>query len=257
MSVVEVTWLGHATVLIAIDGMSILTDPVLTSRIGVIWRYAPPVDIDLLKRIDLVVVSHLHRDHLHMPSLQMLDHAVRTVVPRGGEELLRRAGLKNISEVQVGDSLWCGPVRITAVPAAHTGYRPPFGPKADAVGYLITGSGRIYFPGDTTLFDGMRDISPDLDLALLPVGGWGVTLRGEHLNPESAALALKLLRPRHAIPIHWGTLRPLGMRNVWRSNFEQPGANFAEYAAVYAPGVKVDVLQPGGRVGLRAGPEDL
>jgi L-ascorbate metabolism protein UlaG (beta-lactamase superfamily) len=255
MSGIDITWLGHATVLIEMDGVRVLTDPALTGRIGPLKRYAPPVEADHATRIDAVVISHLHRDHFHLPSLRRMDARTQIGVPRGAGGLLSREGYVNVVEVTAGESFQCGAVKFQAVPAAHGSYRPPFGPNTAAVGYLISGSSRVYFPGDTGPFDGMSDICPgDLDLALMPVGGWWVTMRSSrHLSPRTAAEALTLLRPRKAVPIHWGTLWPFGMRRAWRSRFEQAGELFASYAAGIAPDVDVRVLRPGASLAITCG----
>jgi L-ascorbate metabolism protein UlaG (beta-lactamase superfamily) len=119
--------------------------------------------------------------------------------------------------------------------------------RAPALGFAIEGSQRFYFAGDTALFPGMDGLVPELDVALVPIWGWGPTLgRGQHLDPSDAAQALRLLRPRIAIPIHWGTYRPahLGLR-VLPDFLTDPAARFVEAAAVAAPAVKVHVLRPG------------
>jgi L-ascorbate metabolism protein UlaG (beta-lactamase superfamily) len=113
------------------------------------------------------------------------------------------------------------------------------------VGYVDEGPSRVYWAGDTALFEGMRDLGADLDLALLPIWGWGPSLGSGHLDPEDAARALQMLRPRLAVPVHWGTLAPLGARRLWPWLFERPGREFVEWAGRLAPEVDVRVLAPG------------
>jgi len=111
----------------------------------------------------------------------------------------------------------------------------------------VLGSRRVYFAGDTNLFPEMDGLVPDLDLALIPIWGWGPSLgRGEHLDPEGAAEAIALLHPATAVPIHWGTYAPLylGLRAV-PAYLAEPQAAFSEAAARLAPGVAVRVLSPG------------
>jgi L-ascorbate metabolism protein UlaG (beta-lactamase superfamily) len=91
----------------------------------------------------------------------------------------------------------------------------------------------------------MADLAGDLDLAILPIGGWGPTLRSGHLNPTTAASALRLLRPRTAVAVHWGTLWPVGMGRVRRHRFDESGDRFIEEAQVTAPEVMIPVLAPG------------
>jgi L-ascorbate metabolism protein UlaG (beta-lactamase superfamily) len=103
----------------------------------------------------------------------------------------------------------------------------------------------VYFPGDTDLFPEMAELAGVLDLALLPVWGWGPTIGPGHMDPERAAQAAAILRPRLAVPIHWGTFYPAGLRRVVPNPFETPGLAFAEAAARHAPGVEVRILAPG------------
>jgi L-ascorbate metabolism protein UlaG (beta-lactamase superfamily) len=106
----------------------------------------------------------------------------------------------------------------------------------------------VYFAGDTDLFDGMADLGP-LDVALLPVWGWGPSLGPGHMDPETAARAAALLRPRVAVPIHWGTYLQVGLRRR-ESLLTEPPELFAAHCADLAPGVTVRVLQPGGTLPL-------
>ena len=119
-----------------------------------------------------------------------------------------------------------------------------------SVGFLIEGATRIYFAGDTDLFDGMRELAGRVDVAALPIWGWGPRLPPGHLNPETAAQALALIRPAIALPIHWGTLRSIGAQR----GFDQmePARRFAEAAAALAPETTVKVVPPGERLSLRA-----
>jgi len=139
---------------------------------------------------------------------------------------------------------------VTATPAAHSGFRPPFGPNAQAVGYLLEeGNERVYFAGDTDVFREMADLT-GIDLALLPVWGWGPRLGPGHMDPRRAAAALDLLRPRAVVPIHWGTLWPMGMGRVTPHRLQQPPLDFARFAAELAPDVRVFVTPPGESVAI-------
>ena len=190
-------------------------------------------------------MSHLHLDHLDVPSLVRLGKRTRLVVPAGAAPLLRRRGFTRIDEVRPGDSVTAGSVRITATPARHSGFRPPIGPTCPPLGFVLAGSRRVYFAGDTDLFPEMSEVARDLDLALLPVWGWGRVLGPGHLDPERAAEALRILQPALAIPIHWGTFAARGVRRRDPSFLVDPPRQFAERAALLAPNVVVRVLQPG------------
>lgn len=248
-------WLGHATVAIEMDGATVLTDPVLAMRVGhlrrVAGRGAAP------GRPDAILVSHLHRDHLDLPTLRRLDPAIPVVAPAGSARLLRRAGRREIVEVVPGDVVPVGPLRVVATPAEHPGGRPGRGAAAlrrapvTALGFVVQGSRRAYFAGDTGLFPEMEELSEALDLALLPVGGWHPRLGPGHLDAERAAQALVLLRPRVAIPVHWGTYAPPGMRRD-APHLREQGAWFRDAASRVAPEVEVRVLAPGDRVAIPA-----
>ena len=143
-------------------------------------------------------------------------------------------------DIAVGDTVDIGGVHVRAVPALHSGFRPPLGPTAPPLGFVIRGSRTIYFAGDTDLFEGMADLGERVDLALIPVWGWGPTLgRGLHLDPLKAAEALRLIRPRAAVPIHWGTYWPHALGRVLAERLVEPPAAFAEYAAELAPDVRI------------------
>jgi L-ascorbate metabolism protein UlaG (beta-lactamase superfamily) len=110
---------------------------------------------------------------------------------------------------------------------------------------LIDGSYEIYFAGDTDLFPEMADIGLELDLAFLPVWGWGPNLGKGHMDPFRAAQALEHLRPEVAIPIHWGTYSPVGLELLRPKFLTRPPLDFAEHAARLSPRVAVHILQPG------------
>jgi L-ascorbate metabolism protein UlaG (beta-lactamase superfamily) len=193
--------------------------------------------------VDAVLVSHVHYDHLDFASLRRV-RAERFVVPAGAGRLLARRGLGNVVELGRGEELSVGAVDVVATDAEHSARRGLIGTEILAVGYLISGSVRVYFPGDTDLFAGMRDLQPGLDVALLPVAGWGPRLGPGHLDAARAAEALRLLQPRVAIPIHWGTYRRVGL-NRDPAVLREPAESFARLAAETAPEVEVTILEPG------------
>jgi L-ascorbate metabolism protein UlaG (beta-lactamase superfamily) len=246
----RVRWIGHATVLIELGGTRLLTDPVLRPRVAHLRRHAVAPDVP--EPIDAILLSHLHRDHADFPSWRRLGDPV-AVVPRGAAASLPRRHRARAVELAVGDATEIAGVTVRAVPARHGGRRHPFGLRdLGAVGFVAERSGtRVYFAGDTDLFDAMRDLaSPRLDVAMLPVWGWGPALGPGHLDPEGAARAAALLQPRLAIPIHWGTFLPAGLHHRHSLLLRAPGPSFAEHAARLAPGVRVVVLAPGEAIAI-------
>ena len=197
--------------LIELDGVRLLTDPVLRPRMWHLRRRVP-LDRAGLGRIDAALVSHLHFDHLDLPSLRLLERDVTLVVPVGARRLVR--GFTDVREVDVGDEVRIGEVTIHATPAEHDGERIMLR-SAPSLGFLVSGSQRIYFAGDTDLFEGMSALAGSIDIALLPVSGWGSKVGPGHLDPLRAAQSLRLLKPRLAIPIHWGTFSPLNRAHRW------------------------------------------
>lgn len=244
-----VAYLGHATVLVELDGTKLLTDPLLRRRVTHLRR-ASSVEVDSVRELDAVLISHAHHDHLDLRSLMRLDRSVQIVVPTGLGRLVQRKGFASVTEVDEGDEATFGSLNVRATHAEHGGKRQPGRARGPALGYVIEGSRTIYFAGDTALFDGMEGLAANLDVALLPIWGWGPSLgRGLHLDPRSAAEALRLLRPRIAIPIHWGTYRPLH-RGAGARFLSEPAKAFEREAAALAPEVDIRVLLPGERLPL-------
>ena len=166
-STLAVTFAGHATVLLELDGVRLLTDPLLRKRIGVLIRRSPVPPASLRRDLDAVLISHAHLDHLDVPSLRLIDRRTPVVVPRGVGGLVRRLGFVPV-EMDVGDEVEIGPagaggaagparVRVQAVPADHAGTRYPLAAEAPALGYVVAGGLSAYFAGDTGLYDGMRE----------------------------------------------------------------------------------------------------
>lgn len=254
---VTVTWWGHATTTIALGGRRVLTDPVLTDRVAHLRRHgATPCDQAL--DADVVVLSHLHHDHVHVPSLRRLTPGVRVVGPTGTAGVLARAlpGLaRRVEEVEPGDVVDVGDVRVRAVPAEHDGRRSPVSRhRGPALGYVLAaGPTRVWFAGDTGLFDAMAGIGP-VDVAVVPVGGWGPTLGPGHLDPEQAAEAVRRVGARDAVPVHYATFWPAGLRHLhppsFARRFAAPGPAFAAALVLSCPRTRVQLLAPGGTVAL-------
>lgn len=249
---VEITWWGHATCTVADSGTRVLTDPLFARRLAHLRRRRgapPPAEAAVA---DVTLVSHLHADHLHVPSLAQLAPGTRLLVPSGASRQvpgLRRLAHLRITEVAPGDETRVGDLLVRAVPARHDGRRLPVGPhRSPALGFVIEGDVRTYFAGDTGLFESMaKEVGP-VDVALLPVGGWGPYLGPGHLDAGRAAQALARLMPRSAVPVHYGTYWPIGLDAVRPHEFHSPGDEFVRLAAAHAPEVTVHRLGHGERV---------
>jgi L-ascorbate metabolism protein UlaG (beta-lactamase superfamily) len=243
----HVTWIGHATVLIELGGARLLTDPLLRGRLGHLRRHGPPPAAAALERLDAILISHLHLDHLDLPSLRRLPRTTRLLVPRGAGGFLRRHGFPHAEELAAGDRVEVAGLDVTAVPAVHDRRRWPRGAAADTIGFVA--GRRVYFAGDTDLFDAMAELA-GIDVALLPVWGWGPSLGEGHLDPEGAARAAALVAPRMAIPIHWGTFYPRLLARYKPHRLTAPPHEFAAAVARLAPAVEVRVLEPGQTIQL-------
>jgi L-ascorbate metabolism protein UlaG (beta-lactamase superfamily) len=255
-STLRITYFGHATILIEIDEMCVLTDPVLRRRVVHLRRLVEEPAPKAIDRLDGILISHLHFDHFDPGTLKRFDRRVTMMVPQGGAvRFLERSGFRNVRAAAPGTILNLGTVKVRAVHAQHSGSRGTPGMSGPALGYLLEGSHIVYFAGDTDIFPEMAELG-GLDVALLPVAGWGPRLpEGDHMNPRRAAEALRMLKPRVAIPIHWGTYTPLWVRGGYSAN-QAAGREFQRHAAAMAPEVIVQVLAPGDTVSVSAAPDN-
>lgn len=230
------------------DGVRILTDPLLRPHAGLLRRLAPRPDPASWAGADAVLLSHLHHDHAELRSLRMLPGAVLMSAPANVAWLRRRKCMRTLPL----DDGWTpagGGVHIRQVPAEHRSRPMPHRPN-DANGQLIRGpSGVVWVAGDTGLYPEMAALPAmaggRIDVAIVPVWGWGPRLSAGHLTPESAARAAAMSGARFALPVHWGTLHPPFVTRFARSWLEQPGHRFAEAVARHAPGCTAVVLAPG------------
>ncbi|GAB7003352.1 MBL fold metallo-hydrolase [Nocardioides sp. AN3] len=242
-----VTWWGHSSATVELVTWRIVTDPLLSDRLFHLRRYADR-PVATAAQADLVLISHLHADHLHLPSLRRVAAATPVLVPRGGERLLRDR--PDVRPVQPGDELQLDGVTIEVLPAYHDGRRLPGSPyRGPALGFRVQCEGRsFWYPGDTGSQVDVSAVEP-VDLALVPVGGWGHSLGDEHLDPGEAAQMVARVGARWAVPVHWGTFFPRGLRLVARAThhhmFVTPGERFA--SAMASAEAEAVVLVPGER----------
>lgn len=240
----RIEYVGHATVLVDLDGVRLLTDPLLRNRVAHLRRSAP-VAARALRGVDAVLVSHAHYDHLDLPSLEKLGKKLPVVVPKGLGGLLRKRRFESVVEVEVGETFSVGALQVRTVPAEHDRGRGPFGVSADPVGYVVSGSRSVYFAGDTDLFDGMAELGP-VDVGLIPIWGWGPGLGGGHLDPTRAAEAAARIGAGLVVPIHWGTYFPIHLGLTRTPSFVSvPPLEFVAAMRERVPDQEVRVLQVG------------
>ncbi|MDJ0787034.1 MAG: MBL fold metallo-hydrolase [Myxococcota bacterium] len=216
-----VTWVGHATLLVQMDHVTFLTDPIWSKTASPVSfvgpkRFVPPgLAIEDLPHIDFVVVSHNHYDHLHLGSLETLAERspeTRFFVPLGNAGLLRKNGIENVTELDWGESREVEGVEVFCLPTQHWSKRSIADDNAALwSSWAVVGpERRFYFAGDTGYFDGFARIAEafgSFDLAAVPIGAYEpvAMMRASHLDPEEAVTAALDLRAERAIAIHFGT----------------------------------------------------
>jgi L-ascorbate metabolism protein UlaG (beta-lactamase superfamily) len=240
---VDLLFVGHATVRLDLDGTRLVTDPMLRASLGPLQRHGPHPETGWLRGADAVLISHGHPDHFDPRTLRAIPGAPLLVVPRGLGASAAREYPGQVIEVVAGEAVRVGRVLVRAVPARH--WIIPGGPRAEPIGYLVEGSSRTWFAGDTGRDPRMAELAGRVDLALLPVWTWGPHLGPGHLGPRSAAEVLRDVGAAAAMPIHWGTLYPRRLHHVLRRPLREPGDRFAAHAAELAPRSDVRVLRPG------------
>ena len=211
----QLTWIGHASFLFTLGGKRILIDPIFAPRIGPVTRLTPPgLPIEELPPIDLVLITHNHRDHLDPWTISRLGSAPTYVTPLGNGALLEKLGATKVTELDWWQSSTLGELEITLVPARHWSMRFPWD-RNDALwgGFVVRGpEGAAYHSGDTAFFEGFAEIGRRLgpiDWAMLPIGAYEPRwfMEAQHMGPEDAVEAARLLAARHLVAMHWGTFR--------------------------------------------------
>ncbi len=237
----RVTWLGHSTTLIEIDGARFLTDPVWGPRtsplsfVGPERWYAPPAALEDLPRLDAVVISHDHYDHLDAPTIRRLaGTGVRFVVPLGVGAHLEAWGVApdRITELDWWEAIEVAGVRLVATPARHASGRHVLDQNRTLwAGYAFVGpTRRAFFSGDTGMFPEFADIGArfgPFDVTMIEIGAYGAAWPDWHIGPEQALEAHRMLRGRSFIPIHWG-LFDLAMHG-WTEPIERVQAAAERY----------------------------
>ena len=209
----HLTWLGHSTFLLRLGGHWVLTDPVFGHPAGTLWRHVPPgLPPARLPQIDVVTLSHDHYDHLDLPSLAALKGEPQIVAPLQLGQYLSRPQ-SQVLELDWWQSSERPGLRITMTPAHHWAMRGLTSRNRTLwAGFIYEADGiTLYFAGDSALqppvFQAIRERFPRIDIAILPIGAYAPRwfMQAQHMDPEEAVLAYKILGARRFVAMHWGT----------------------------------------------------
>lgn len=211
----KISFIGHATLLVE-DKINYLTDPQFSEWLfHLIKRQRKPgIEIDKLPKIDVIPISHVHYDHMDIPSLKLLTQRnpeVKILVPTGAGKFLKREGLINYQELDYGQKHVHEGVEFELTKARHIAYRLPAIFPIKCAGYMIRGQKNVYFTGDTAYWDYFsKYLAKDrIDVALIQIGCYKPYFlnRLVHMNPKHGLKCYENLRALNMIPMHWGTFR--------------------------------------------------
>ena len=211
---VRITWIGHASFFLQFAGHSVMVDPNLAMWHGPVKRQRlPGLRLHEVPEVDLVLVTHAHFDHLHKPSLRILQAREGIVVPRGSGKLVKRLGVPAIHEMTAWDELRFDLLEVIHTPSHHWGARFLHDTHRDYGGYIVRAGGKsVFHCGDSAYFAGFAEIGKryKIDVALMPIGAYETPSgRDVHMNPEEAVRAFVDLGAKVLVPMHYATF-PLG-----------------------------------------------
>ncbi len=207
---IGITWLGHAAFLVQLEGINVLIDPNWALWHGPVKRVRhPTLFAHDLPEIDLVLVTHAHFDHLHIPSLKRIANGQPIIVPKGVGDVVKKLDFGRIIELDTWQSAPFRDLTVTLTPAKHWGARMIHDTHRHFGGFLIqSGERTVYHCGDSAMFDGFAEIGKRaaIDTALMPIGAYdNPSCRPVHMNPEEALEAFEMMGARCMVPMHHDT----------------------------------------------------
>jgi L-ascorbate metabolism protein UlaG (beta-lactamase superfamily) len=230
----KLTWIGHSSFLLQLGGLNMLIDPVMSASLGGVIRrnVAPGLSWSALpKKIDVVMITHNHRDHMDVPTLKRLGSEPLYLVPHGMKRWFLRNGFPHVRELEWWEQTRVADVAVTFVPAEHWSRRGLLDMNTSWWGgFVIEYDGfRAYHAGDTAWFDGFSEIGRrcgPIDVAMLPIGAYAPRwfMRYQHMDPDDAVKAFNALGAKLFVAMHWGTFKltdeplqepPLRLRDLW------------------------------------------
>jgi L-ascorbate metabolism protein UlaG (beta-lactamase superfamily) len=211
----KITFINHATLLIEMDGVTVLTDPIYSRTVSFMFprQQKPGIPFDKLPPVNYVLVSHSDYDHLNLKTLRMLRRKGPStiVIPRGLSRYAQKAGFEKIVELAEWDLCQKPDITITCTPAKHHSKRTAWDRNGSACGGFVIQSKNhtVYFAGDTGYAEFFAEVGSrfSIDVALLPIGAYKPEkwFKNLHLHPATAVKAFLDLKAQHLIPYHWGT----------------------------------------------------
>lgn len=245
---IRLTWLGHSTVVLDLDGVRVLTDPLLSRHNGPLRRRSEQPDPASWEGPDAVLISHLHHDHCELTSLRRLP-GVPVLTAEVNARWLRKRGIGGAVGIDGSWAPVADDVEVQLTRADHRHRPMPHRPNG-AHGHLVRSpAATIWAVGDTSLFDEMRTLPEPLgralDVALVPISGWGPRLSKGHMDGEQAAIACAMTGARWALPVHWGTLHVPFQSDRPRGWMDRPHETFVRALAREAPDCGLIDLRPG------------
>lgn len=239
-------FIGHSTVLVHLNGQNFLTDPLYLKKLFILNRHEPPgVPFQNLPKLDFILISHGHLDHMDLATLRLFPRLLPVVVPKKLEGYLARMGFQDVRPLLWGEQTLVGSLVIHALPAKHHSGRSLAETRSVPQSYLVRGTKGVFFAGDSALTEKFWEIGRtfDIDLALLPIGNYRPQIfRSMHMSPEDALTAMERLRAKRMVPIHWGAFR-LSLESV-----EDPPRRFADLLQEKRINPRATLLRPGERV---------